>query len=376
MAALRLKLDAIPDGKEHKRQRSAVNKQLYAIENDASYIAAAADVRKSERARAVAADAAAWARTLQREQDEAVKKTAADAKKSNAPRNSESRLHFRSLVASLFDEYAPTFEAELVHGLRYQTPNKIRDALDSLDGARPAITPTLAVDLGCGTGLAGVALQSRCNGRLIGCDLSKRMLAIAAHKRRPSPADGSGAGGGDEYASVAGACDDAGATSSPARPPLYDELVASDVVACLHRSVPPASADLIVAADVLVYMDALEDLFEAVASAAAVLTQRVPLPALPTAPARSSDSRACSRLACASCARWRAGCAGDCALPGWPLRLLHRAGGAGRIRAERGGAGRVRVRVGRAAVGALRSRSGILAAPHAERRRGRRRRRR
>ena len=90
----------------------------------------------------------------------------------------------------------------------------------------------LAVDLGCGTGLAGAALRSRCKGRLVGCDLSKKMLAVARKKAN-----------------------------------VYDSLDACDAVAYLHRHIKPATADLIVAADVFVYMRDLSDLFDEVATA-------------------------------------------------------------------------------------------------------------
>ena len=101
----------------------------------------------------------------------------------------------------------------------------------------------LTVDLGCGTGLAGVALHRYCTGRFVGCDLSRRMLTHAAHKTR----DGDDARGGK----------------------IYDELVACDVVAYLQKHVPDAGSDLIIAADVLVYMRELDGLFRAAHAALA-----------------------------------------------------------------------------------------------------------
>ena len=130
MAELRLQLSALPEGKEYKRQRTAISKELYALENDGNYVAAAAEERNQRRAAAEAVEADAWAATMQREREDAAAKVAAKAAAAKTSSGSaEERLHFRSLVASLFDEYAPTFEAELVDGLRYQTPAKIEAAL-------------------------------------------------------------------------------------------------------------------------------------------------------------------------------------------------------------------------------------------------------
>lgn len=67
------------------------------------------------------------------------------------------------------------------------------------------------------------------------------MLSIAAKKRRTDAAAG----------------------------PMYDSLVACDVVSYLLNHVPPGGADLIVAADVLVYMRELESLISAAATSLA-----------------------------------------------------------------------------------------------------------
>jgi predicted TPR repeat methyltransferase len=155
------------------------------------------------------------------------------------------RMHFAACVEEMFDDYAPTFEKSLVTELNYKLYNELPGTLDDVqkqqqqqqpgdddDGTPPPLSATLAVDLGCGTGLAGQALKSRCVGRLVGCDLSRRMLLVAKKKVG-----------------------------------VYDELVACDCVAYLHRNVKPATADLIVAADVLVYMRDLADLFDAVVAA-------------------------------------------------------------------------------------------------------------
>lgn len=85
-----------------------------------------------------------------------------------------------------------------------------------------------AVDFGCGTGLMGVQLRVACCGRLIGCDLSRGMLKVAATRHKG----------------------------------VYDELVASDAISFL-RKLSPGSADLIVGCDVCVYLRSLEPKFAA-----------------------------------------------------------------------------------------------------------------
>ena len=235
--ALRLRLPRL-HGKEHKRQRVAVKKELYAIENGEAYAAALSAAIRGQRAAADATESEAWKVMLQRERDEAAAAGQQQQQRRRATENLSvpERLHFRSVVAGMFDEYAPTFEEELVGKLHYRTPGILERALArtlATGDLGAVLSSSLFVDLGCGTGLAAVALQARCTGRLLGCDLSRRMVAVAANKRRT-------AGG-----------------------PLYDELHTCDAVACLRNSVALESADLIVAADVLVYMRELDDLFRA-----------------------------------------------------------------------------------------------------------------
>ena len=81
-------------------------------------------------------------------------------------------------VETLFDEYAPRFEHELVVDLGYAVPPVLgRIVAAELDGRRAG----RAIDLGCGTGLMGVELRPFVD-RLEGIDLSTRMLAEARGK--------------------------------------------------------------------------------------------------------------------------------------------------------------------------------------------------
>ncbi|MDN3564482.1 tetratricopeptide repeat protein [Paeniroseomonas aquatica] len=82
-------------------------------------------------------------------------------------------------VRDLFDQFAPRFEAELTGALGYATPALLAGLL-----AEAGVVPARALavlDLGCGTGLSGVALAPLAR-RLEGLDLSPRMLAEARRR--------------------------------------------------------------------------------------------------------------------------------------------------------------------------------------------------
>ena len=127
-------------------------------------------------------------------------------------------------VATLFDQYAPRFDAHLVDGLNYRGPEIIADALAGLE---PGLG--IGLDLGCGTGLMGRRL-ARPGLVLDGVDLSAAMLT---------------------QAEVTG---------------CYRDLWQGDCVATTE-GLPPASYDVAVAADVLVYLGDLRPLCHAVARA-------------------------------------------------------------------------------------------------------------
>ncbi|MCP4319317.1 MAG: methyltransferase [Hyphomicrobiales bacterium] len=77
-------------------------------------------------------------------------------------------------VATLFDQHADDFDEILVEQLRYCVPLLLREQLRAhADG-----TFARVLDLGCGTGLTGVALED-CAQHITGVDLSERIVELA-----------------------------------------------------------------------------------------------------------------------------------------------------------------------------------------------------
>lgn len=127
---------------------------------------------------------------------------------------------------TLFDAYAERFDSHLTQALHYNAPAVLRAALARIrDNAGLPFRFDAVFDLGCGTGLMGEAIRAE-TGFLAGCDLSPRMIERARVKTR---VDGE---------------------------PLYDKLAVAGLTAFLS-SRPDASADLVVAADVFVYLGEL-----------------------------------------------------------------------------------------------------------------------
>lgn len=78
-------------------------------------------------------------------------------------------------VRELFDAFAPRFDAELEGALDYRTPALLAALITDLTKNPPL---GRVLDLGCGTGLSGLALKPFAT-RLEGLDLSPRMLTLA-----------------------------------------------------------------------------------------------------------------------------------------------------------------------------------------------------
>ena len=120
-------------------------------------------------------------------------------------------------VRVLFDQYAPKFEKALVDDLGYRGPALLFKAvLAARQAVRKPAFFKRAIDLGCGTGLAAAGFVKEVD-HFIGIDLSPRMI---------------------EKARATG---------------LYAKLEVADMVRGL-RDRPDASADLVLAADAMVYL--------------------------------------------------------------------------------------------------------------------------
>ena len=124
-------------------------------------------------------------------------------------------------VRALFDRYAERFDADLGR-LRYQAPEALGQAVAA--AAAPAPGSLDVLDLGCGTGLSGVPFRPVAR-HLAGVDLAPRMVARAAARG------------------------------------IYDELAAGDALGFLAAT--PARWDLLVAADMLMYLGELAPLLAA-----------------------------------------------------------------------------------------------------------------
>ena len=126
-------------------------------------------------------------------------------------------------VRSLFDQYAPKFESALVDDLGYRGPALLFKAvLAARHAVREPAFFKRAIDLGCGTGLAARAFAKEVDA-FVGIDLSPRMI---------------------ERARATG---------------LYAELEVAEMLQGLG-SKPGANADLILAADAVVYVSDLAPL--------------------------------------------------------------------------------------------------------------------
>jgi predicted TPR repeat methyltransferase len=142
----------------------------------------------------------------------------------DAPLNAPSQY-----VQSLFDSYAEGFDLHLVHVLKYRAPQVLVAGLQ-----RSGRRFERALDLGCGTGLCGPLLRPLA-GTLDAVDLSANMVSRATTLG------------------------------------LYDEVTQADVAQYLAQT--EHRYDLVLAADVFIYVGALEAVFAGIARA--LLTEGV-----------------------------------------------------------------------------------------------------
>lgn len=149
-------------------------------------------------------------------------------------------------IVSLYSTFASNFDDLLVKKLKYETPTKLRKVVDQvvqeknypvMNSNQPVFQQ--CVDLGCGTGLSGLAFQD-CTSKLYGVDLSPEMIEKANLRD------------------------------------VYDELVVGNVESIFSNSkifptipIAPSSSsledtqriDLVLACDVFVYIGDLKPIF-------------------------------------------------------------------------------------------------------------------
>lgn len=86
----------------------------------------------------------------------------------------------RSYVENLFDQYAVNYDTHMMNVLGYHLPQVLRELL--LQHEKNSSELKTLLDLGCGTGLVGLALADK-SKRLVGVDVSQYMLGKADLKK-------------------------------------------------------------------------------------------------------------------------------------------------------------------------------------------------
>jgi predicted TPR repeat methyltransferase len=128
-----------------------------------------------------------------------------------------------SYVVGLFDTAAEFFDQHLVEELEYKVPQCLQTAVTAILGDKNNSLEIL--DLGCGTGLCGPLFRQQAK-KLVGVDLSPGMLERAAASN------------------------------------VYDQLITADIKSALRKS--KSVYDVILAADVFIYIGDLKRVFKAV----------------------------------------------------------------------------------------------------------------
>jgi predicted TPR repeat methyltransferase len=122
-------------------------------------------------------------------------------------------------VRHLFDQFSADYDARMIGQLSYAGPQVLLDLASMVMPGREQLS---ILDLGCGTGLAGIAFKPLAS-RLDGVDLSPAMIEKARARQ------------------------------------IYDQLEVADLETALAQPGPPY--DLILAADTLVYLGDLAAVF-------------------------------------------------------------------------------------------------------------------
>jgi len=78
-------------------------------------------------------------------------------------------------IQHIYKSFAASYESRMREDLRYVGPERMQDALQAVIADRTGLS---ILDLGCGSGLAGVSMRPRA-AELVGIDLSPEMIALA-----------------------------------------------------------------------------------------------------------------------------------------------------------------------------------------------------
>ena len=160
-------------------------------------------------------------------------------------------------VSALFDDFAGTFDEKLGM-LGYQVPQLVGNAAFDLLNMSGREAFEAVLDAGCGTGLVGRFLRPLVRGSLVGVDLSKKMLKLAAEC---TITKGCGLKAEDTERKEDSEEDER------SKKQLYDKLVSADLETITLTELTSALSeeiidgfDLIVAADVFVYLGNLQEI--------------------------------------------------------------------------------------------------------------------
>ena len=126
-------------------------------------------------------------------------------------------------IKHIYKNFAASYEGLMLKDLKYAGPQRMLEAVDSVIGGKSGMT---VLDLGCGSGLAGVTFRPRA-ASLTGVDLSPEMVELARARG------------------------------------IYDRLEVGEITEWLERS--DASFDFIVSTDVIIYFGDLNGIVGAAA---------------------------------------------------------------------------------------------------------------
>jgi predicted TPR repeat methyltransferase len=129
----------------------------------------------------------------------------------------------KEYIREIFDHYSPKFERHVVETLHYKVPSLLRHSFDTI--VNNDLHFKNVIDLGCGTGLAGIEFRAIAD-RLTGIDISPKMVEEAKKKH------------------------------------VYDMLLVADMIEFLSDT--DEKYDLFIATDVFIYSGNLKGIFEVI----------------------------------------------------------------------------------------------------------------